>query len=73
MQRNDGETPESRRDGSVIETLARETGSEPAYVRELYEREVAHLEANAKIRGYVSLLASRNVRIVLRESSAKSG
>jgi hypothetical protein len=72
MQRNDGESPESRRHGSDIETLARETGSEPAYVKELYERELAHLEANAKIRGYVSLLACRNVRMALRGTSART-
>jgi len=69
MQPDQGESPESRRHGSVIETLARETGSEPSYVKALYERELAHLEANAKVRGYVSVLACRNVRMALRETN----
>ena len=54
--------------GSVIEQLARETGGEPAHVKELYERELAHLEANAKVRGFLSVLACRSVRMALRES-----
>lgn len=53
---------------SVIEELARETGHEPARVKEMYERELAHLEANAKVRGFLSVLAYRNVRMALRET-----
>jgi hypothetical protein len=60
----------SPHEGSIIETLARETGSEPARVRELYERELAHLESTAKIKGFIPLLASRHVRRVLRDSNA---
>jgi hypothetical protein len=52
--------------GSVIEELARETGREPARVKELYERELAHLEANATVRGFLSVLACRSVRMALR-------
>ncbi len=52
--------------GATIEALARETGTEPARVQELYEREFADLEATATVRGFLSVLASRHVRAVLR-------
>jgi hypothetical protein len=70
MQAHDQEAPPSAQHGSAIEALARETGSEPAHVRELYERELAHLESNAKVRGFLSVLACRNVRMALRETYA---
>jgi hypothetical protein len=68
MQARDQQAPTSAQHGSTIEALARETGSEPAHVRELYEREFAHLESNAKVRGFLSVLACRNVRMVLRDA-----
>jgi Protein of unknown function (DUF3562) len=58
--------PEAAQHGAIIEALARETGTEPAKVQELYEREYADLEATATVRGFLSVLASRNVRAVLR-------
>jgi hypothetical protein len=54
--------------GSVIEELARETGRDPARVKELYEHELAHLEARAKVRGFLSVLACRSVRMALCET-----
>jgi len=72
MQPDERETLASTRHGSVIETLARETGSEPARIRELYEREFARLEGSATVRGFISLIACRNVRLVLRETAARS-
>ena len=59
--------PEAAQHGSAIEALARETGAEPAKIQELYERELADLEATAKVRGFLSVLASRNVRAALRQ------
>jgi hypothetical protein len=70
MRDDEPEVPGSTQHGSAIEDLARETGSEPAQVKELYERELAQLEATAKVRGFINLLVSRNVRRALRESSA---
>lgn len=52
--------------GATIEALARETGAEPEKVQALYEREFAGLEATATVRGFLSVLACRNVRAVLR-------
>jgi hypothetical protein len=58
----------SARHGSVIEALARETGGEPERVRELYEHELARLEGTATVRGFITLIACRNVRMALRDS-----
>ncbi len=60
----------STQHGSVIESLARETGTEPARVKQMYEHELAHLEANSKVRGFLSVLASRNVRAALLRTDA---
>jgi hypothetical protein len=70
MQAHEQEAPASAQHGYAIEVLARETGSEPAHVRQLYEREFAHLESHARVRGFLSVLACRNVRMVLRETYA---
>ena len=51
---------------ALVEALARETRTEPAYVRQLYEKALAELEANAKIRGYLAVLAGKGVRTALR-------
>ena len=73
MQAESREYPQPSTDGSVFETLARETGSEPAHVKELYEREFAHLEATSKVKGFLSLLACRHVRLELRKADTHSG
>jgi hypothetical protein len=67
MRADEPELPGSTQHGSAIDDLVRETGSEPAQVKELYERELAQLEATAKVRGFINLLVSRNVRKALRE------
>lgn len=56
---------------AAIEALARETESEPAYVRELYDQALAKLEVNAKVRSYLGVLASRDVRRTLHAARAK--
>ena len=58
--------PEATPHGATIDALARETGTEPAKVQELYEREFADLEATATVRGFLSVLATRHVRAALR-------
>jgi hypothetical protein len=73
MQADDRESSKTSGDGSIIETLARETGSEPAYVKELYDREFAQLEATATVKGFLSLLAYRYVRVELRKSDSPAG
>jgi hypothetical protein len=67
MRADEPGLPGSTQHGSAIDDLVRETGSEPAQVKELYERELAQLEATAKVRGFINLLVSRNVRKALRE------
>jgi hypothetical protein len=70
MRADEPELPGSTQHGSAIDDLVRETGSEPAQVKELYERELAQLQATAKVRGFINLLVSRNVRKALRERGA---
>jgi hypothetical protein len=53
---------------ATIDALARETGTEPARVQELYEREFTDLEATATVRSFLCVLASRKVRAVLRQN-----
>jgi hypothetical protein len=65
MNAGDRDDPASGQDRSVVEALARETGREAAHVKELYEREFAKLEATAKVRGFLSILAYRNARTAL--------
>jgi hypothetical protein len=59
---------EAARHQATIETLARETRTEPVYVRQLFERELAALTAQAKVHGYLLVLASRNVRAALAKA-----
>jgi hypothetical protein len=72
MQADKHENSPSTNDGFAIEALARDAGAEPGFVKVLYERELARLEANATVRGFLSVLACRNVRMVLRETRAES-
>jgi hypothetical protein len=72
MQTGNRESVASPQHASVIEALAHETGVEPAQVAELYEQEFAQLESNARVRGFLSVLAYRNVRMALRQTGANS-
>jgi hypothetical protein len=72
MQAGNRESSASAQHASVVEALARETGAEPSHVQQLYEHELAQLEANAKVRGFLSVLACRHVRMALRETHARS-
>jgi Protein of unknown function (DUF3562) len=67
MQTRPLAAPEAAKHGETIEALARETGTEPARVQELYERELADLESTATVRSFLCVLASRKVREVLRQ------
>ena len=50
----------------AIKSLAVETGKEIAAVRQVYETELAGLQARARIREYVLLLSYRRTREILR-------
>ena len=58
-------TSDAARHQSAIDALAREARVEPSHVSELYERELARLGANAKVLGYLFVLARRNVKAAL--------
>jgi Protein of unknown function (DUF3562) len=49
----------------VIETLARENSAPVEHVRELFETEHARLHADARVKTFVSVIATRLVRNVL--------
>jgi hypothetical protein len=53
----------------AMHALATETGNELARVRQIYESELARLQAGAHIREYVVLLSSRRTREVLLQSA----
>jgi hypothetical protein len=49
----------------VIETLAKENSASVAHVRELFETEHKRLETQARVKTFVSVIATRLVREVL--------
>jgi hypothetical protein len=49
----------------VIETLAKENSTSVDHVRELFELEHARLQAEARVKTYVAVIATRLVRNVL--------
>jgi Protein of unknown function (DUF3562) len=49
----------------VIETLAKENSTSVDHVRELFELEHARLHAEARVKTYVAVIATRLVRNVL--------
>jgi len=51
----------------AMKSLAIETGHELALVRQVYEVELARLQAGAHVREYVLLLSSRRARESLRK------
>ena len=54
----------------VIEALAKETHSPVDHVRELFEIEHRRLESQARVKTFVSVIATRLVRRVLRREAA---
>jgi hypothetical protein len=50
----------------VIETLAEENHATVEHVRELFENEHARLNSQARVKTFVSVIATRLVRKVLR-------
>ena len=63
----------SANDRYAVEKLARDLDAELALVRELYERELTQLKANAKVGGFLSVLAGRKVRMTLCAHRALRG
>ncbi len=54
----------------VIEALAKENHASVDHVRELFESEHARLESEARVKTFVSVIATRLVRRVLRREAA---
>ena len=59
-----------RQHRAVIEELAARSNCPIALVEKVYRRELARLEADARITRYLPLLASHRVRTLLRDTRA---
>ena len=58
----------------LVNSLAQESSASPEHVRELFESTRAELESEARIKTYVSVIATRLVRNVLQaERNSSSG
>ena len=55
----------------IIESLARETQADVDHVREIYEVEHARLNAEARVKTFVSVIAVRLVRNVLHQETSR--
>jgi len=53
---------------AVINDIARDSSTPVDVVRALYEEEVAALAAQAKLKGFIGVIAARRVRQRLRRS-----
>ena len=53
----------------IIETLAKEAAVSVERVREIYELECSRLDADARVKTYVSVIATRLVRNVLQSTN----
>jgi hypothetical protein len=57
---------QSRTNDAVVATIARETATSTDLVKALYEEEVAALSANATVRQFIGVIATKRVRQQLR-------
>ena len=57
----------------LIETLAKESAAPVDHVKELFELEHARLESQARVKTFVSVIATRLVRNVLHAERADRG
>ena len=65
---------DTARNHQVIEALAKENSATVEHVRELFEIEHARLHAEARVKTFVSVIATRLVRNVLHaERNATAG
>ena len=60
------EPVQSQANDAVVATIARETATSTDLVKALYEEEVAALTANATVRQFIGVIATKRVRQQLR-------
>ena len=61
------EPVQAKSDHAAVQAIAEQTATSLDVVRELYEEEVASLTANATVKQFVGVIATRRVRQQLRE------
>lgn len=54
-------TPHERRDGA-LRALAQETNRPIEFIADLYDDEVAHLQASSRVKKFIEVIASRRVK-----------
>jgi Protein of unknown function (DUF3562) len=59
----------SAKHDQIIETIAKETDVAVERVREIYESERSRLDADARVKTYVSVIATRLVRNALQSTN----
>ena len=64
------EPVQSKANETVVATIARDTDTATDVVKALYEEEVAALTANATVRQFIGVIATRRVRQQLRALSS---
>ncbi len=60
---------EERQHAKAIQMLARDLGVPEKKIRELYEEFLCSIKGGARIKDYLTVLASRNVKEVIRRGS----
>jgi Protein of unknown function (DUF3562) len=61
---------EAARHERAMNSLCDRTGASPAEVRRLFAQEFSRLELGAKVRSYLAVLTTSNVRGMLRRKAA---
>jgi Protein of unknown function (DUF3562) len=56
----------ARPDAAAVAALARQTRSSHELVKDLYDQEIAALHAQAKVKNFIGIIASRRVKQRLR-------
>lgn len=62
--------PESDRHDRAISSLADRAGASPAVVRALFMGELSRLRLGARVRSYLQVLTTSNVRAMLRREAS---
>ena len=60
------EAVQSKSNDALVDTIARETETSTDLVKSLYEEEVATLTANATVRQFIGVIATKRVKQHLR-------
>ena len=63
----------SLKDQATIATLAQETDTDAAVVKDLYDAEIAILQAQANVKNFIGVIAARRVKLRLAAARKHGG